>query len=108
MNLPAALKKEFRDEVIIETWASQNAYGEPTYSTCTHYPARVEVRSRLIAGLGGTELSARGRVLLATADIPSTKDRMTLPAWAAPTQPPILDVQAHLNDGMDHVIVYFG
>lgn len=106
--LPNALKMEFRDSVIIETWSSQDSYGEPNYSTCSHYPARVEVKSRRIAGSGGVEITARGRVLLATIASVSTKDRMTLPTWAAPTQPPILDAQPHRGDGMDHTVIFFG
>lgn len=106
--LPAALLQECKDIVSIAPWTGQNAYGEATYGSDQAYPARVEVRSRRIAGSGGVELTARGRVFLATTTIPSVKDRLTLPAWAAPIQPPILDVQPHLGDGMDHIVLYFG
>ena len=104
---------EFRDfmphSVTIETWGSQNEYGEPTYTTCSHYPARVEMKSRRIAGSGGVEIAARGRVFLCTATVPSTKDRITLPASFVPTQPPILDAYAVTDDkGIHHTVVYVG
>lgn len=106
--LPNALKVEFRDTVTIEPYASQNSYGEPTFGASVTYPARVEVKSRRIAGSGGVEITARGRVQLASIATVTTKDRMTLPTWAAPTQPPILDAQPHRGDGMDHTVIYFG
>ncbi len=65
----------FRDfmphTVIIEAWSSQDSYGQPTYSTCSSYPARVEMKSRRIAGSGGVEIAARGRVFLATRPSPA-------------------------------------
>lgn len=108
MTIPRALRSEFRDTVTIEPYAGQNSYGEATFGTAGNYPARVEMKSRRIAGTGGVEITARGRVLVATSTVPSTRDRLTLPSWAAPTQPTILDVQAQLGDGFDHVVVYFG
>ena len=103
----------FRDfmphTVILETWSSQNAYGEPTYTSCHSYPARVEMKSRRIAGSGGVEIAARGRVFLATAAVPSAKDRITLPASFVPTQPPILDAYAVTDEkGIHHTVVYVG
>ncbi len=104
---------EFQDfmphTVIIEAWSSQDPYGQPTYSTCSSYPARVEMKSRRIAGSGGVEIAARGRVFLATATVPSAKDRITLPASFVPTQPPILDAFP-VNDerGIHHVEVFIG
>ena len=104
---------EFRDfmphTVILETWSSQNAYGEPTYTSCHSYPARVEMKSRRIAGSGGVEIAARGRVFLGTTTVPTAKDRITLPASFVPTQPPILDAFP-VNDekGIHHVVAYVG
>jgi len=106
--LAGGLRMEFRDSVGIEPFSSQDSYGEPHFGASVTYPARVEVKSRRIAGSGGVEIAARGRVLLASIATVTTKDRMTLPNWAAPTQPPILDVQVHRGDGMDHTTVYFG
>ena len=105
--MPGIMRRGFKDTVTIEAYVSQNAYGEPTYGSPTTYPARVEIKSRRIAGSGGVEIAARGRVLLLTTTVPSSKDRMTLPAWAAPTQPPILAVGNQTGDGLDHVTVDF-
>jgi len=104
-----AFRDMFPHTIILETWASQNAYGEPTFSTCSHVPARVEMRSRLIAGSAGREISARGRIFLGSTVIPSTKDRVTLPAGFLPRQPPILDVYPVTDEkGLHHICVYIG
>ena len=106
--LPAALLEGFVDTITLEPWTGQDDYGKPTYGAAVTHPARVEVRSRRLAGSAGVDILARGRIFLATTTVPSNKDRLTLPLWAAPTQPPILDVQPHLGNGMDHIAIYFG
>jgi hypothetical protein len=107
--LPGIMRRGFKDRVTIEPYVSQNSYGEAVYNGFpVEYPARVEIKSRRIAGSGGVEIAARGRVLLLTTTVPSTKDRMTLPTWAAPTQPPILAVGNQIGDGLDHITVDFG
>lgn len=104
---------DFRDfmphTVAIEPYSSQNSYGEATYGTAVNYPARVEMKSRRIAGSGGVEIAARGRVFLGTTTVPTAKDRITLPASFMPTQPPILDA-CPVNDerGIHHVVVFIG
>ena len=108
-----ALFPEVRDlwphRVTWEAYSSQNAYGETTYASGITYPARVEMRSRLIAGSGGVESAARGRIFLYSTGIPTVRDRITLPSGFSPTQPPILDVNPVYDDrGLDHVVVYFG
>lgn len=103
----------FRDfmphTVTVEPYSGQSAYGESTYGTAVTYPARVEMKSRRLAGLGGVEIAARGRIFLGTTTVPSAKDRITLPASFVPTQPPILDASP-VNDesGIHHVVVFIG
>lgn len=96
------------DSVTIEPWASRNEYDVPVYGAAVEYPARVEVGTRLIAGSAGKEISARGRVYLVTSTTPDVKDRMTLPAWCIPTQPPILSVNTLRDGGTRFCVVYYG
>ena len=104
---------QFRDffahTVTLEAWTGQDAYGKATYGAAVTYPARVEMKSRLIAGSAGTQLAARGRVFLGTATVPNDKDRLTLPASFVPTQPPILDVYPETDEtGIHHIVLYIG
>lgn len=109
MALFPAVRDLFPHTVTWEAYSSQNAYGEPTYAAAITYPARVEMRSRLIAGSGGNEITARGRIFLHSTGIPTTRDRITLPSGFDPTQPPLLDVNPVYDDrGLDHVVVLFG
>jgi hypothetical protein len=108
-----ALYPEVRDlcphRVTWEAYSGQNAYGEATYATGITYPARVEMKSRLIAGSGGAEIAARGRIFLFSTGVPGARDRLTLPTGFSPTQPPVLDVNPVYDDrGLDHVVVWFG
>ena len=103
-----ALRSMCRETVTIEPFESANEYGVASYGDAETYPARVEVRSSLIAGSAGTTITARGRVYLYGAANPSTKDRITLPAWAAPTQPPILAVAPQRDGLTEFTAVYFG
>ena len=104
----SVIRSMCRDTVTIEPFVSADEYGVATYGDAATYPARVEVRSTLIAGSAGQTLTARGRVYLMANTAPSTKDRLTLPAWCSPTQPPILAVEPNRDGGAQFVKVYFG
>ena len=105
--------REFADmlgeTVTLEPWQSQDQWGEPTYAAGRAYPARVEMRSRMIAGRDGKEVAARGRVFVGMDAVPSVKDRLTLPAAYSPQQPPLLDVAPVRDEaGLHHVVLWFG
>lgn len=97
-----------RDTVTIEPFESMNEYRVATYGDAATYPARVEVRSVLIAGSAGQTQTARGRVYLFGGGSVSTKDRMTLPSWCSPTQPPILAVEPKRDGQTEFSVIYYG
>jgi hypothetical protein len=103
-----ALRSMCRDTVSIKPWLSENEYRVPQYGDATTYPARVEVRSTLIAGSAGQTQTARGRVYLYGSAVIGTKDELTLPAWCEPTQPPILSVEPKRDGQTEYSVVYYG
>jgi hypothetical protein len=97
-----------QDPVTVEPWLANDALGVASYGAGTEYPARVEVGSKEIAGFAGKALTARGRVYIITSCTFDVKDRMTLPAWCNPTQPPILSVEPKRDGGTRFCVVYYG
>src|SRR5574342_898332 len=93
--------------VTIEPYSTGDEYGVASYGTAVTYAARVESRSRWIAGIAGAEIAARGRVYLGTTTIPSVKDRLTLPSGYTPSQPPILEAYPVTDGGRTAFVVLY-
>ena len=100
----------FSMTVTIEPFVSRDEFGEPGYGSAVTYPARVEARSRLIAGSAGQEIAARGRVFLLATETPSVDDLMTLPEGYTPRQPPILEAYPVKDQAgrTQYVVAYYG
>lgn len=68
-----------------EPYASQNAYGEPTYGAAVNRRAVVVDQDAIIRKDDATEIVAHTRVTFLTPVAVDTKDRITLPDGRQPT-----------------------
>jgi hypothetical protein len=101
-----------RQTVTVAPFSAPSAtgwHGADVYGAAVSYPARVEWKQRRIVAEDGHEKLSTGRVFLDGDVSVSVRDRLTLPAGASPTQPPILSV----GKAVDHLgaaaatIIYF-
>ena len=98
------------DTVTITPWTAQNVSGVPTYGGASwNSPAHIEMKNHLIVDAMGREILAKGRVFMGTTQVPSVKDKITLPSNYVPVSPPILAVNL-INDesGIHHVTLEIG
>lgn len=70
-----------------------DGYGRPAYGDPRTVPARVVGRTRLVRTVAGDERVSTVTVYLGEVTGITPRDRLTLPAPFAPSQPPILAVQ---------------
>jgi len=105
-----ALDALLRQTITHRAYVSQDQYGIATYGDSVTYPARVEARSRLIAGSAGQTVTARGRIFYKPSTVPSVRDEFTLPDGYVPQTPPVLDVQPQVDGAgrLHHVVVWYG
>jgi hypothetical protein len=91
--------------ITVEPFASVDLYGSYSYGAPATYRARVQGKNRMVRTVSGEEVVSTVTVYLQETVGP--KDRITLPAIFAPTQPKILDV-ARVSDesGSHHTVVY--
>lgn len=96
--------------VTIDSYISRSVSGRPNYANNpTTYQARVEIKNHVVLNKEGDQIIARGRVYLATTDIPTDKDLLTLPAGFVPRTPPIISVNVIDDDqGVHHVTLEIG
>lgn len=100
--------------VQVAPYVSDDQYGKPTYGADVAYSARISIKDELVRSHDGREIAARGKVYLFSTvppitTVPTTRDRITLPAQYVPTKPPILDVQPETDQaGIHHVVLVIG
>jgi hypothetical protein len=104
-----AFRDWFHATVTIEPRTGHDGF-KPTYGAAVSYEARIELQSKFTRDLMGQEVTARGRVFLATSTIPGAEDLLTLPSELEPTTPPIVNISPKYDEGgtVDHVVVAFG
>lgn len=94
--MDAELRALLGETVTVYPWASDSAYGSPTYSTSgTAYPARVERKSKLVTAKDGRQVVAGSVIYLgpsSTGGLPglTARDKLVL---ADGTSPEILSVE---------------
>ena len=104
---------------LVAPWQSFQGAGfaVPAYGADVSYACRISLKDELVRSRDGREIAARGKVylrpatglLFAASAVPSTKDRITLPAGYVPANPPILDVQPEQDEsGVHHVVLVIG
>ena len=92
--LVSAIAALCREQITVEPFSSQDAYGNAAYKTPVTYRARVQQRARQITLASGAIVASQTQVYLVDPDVViGIQDRITLPATYAPTQPPILAVR---------------
>lgn len=96
--------------VTIEPWASQDAYGKPTYGAGVAYPAQVMAINERVVTVMNREVVASTQVIVGpNAGLYPPTDpriRITLPDGSKPT---VLAVTAQPDeDGTHHVVVLCG
>ncbi len=108
MSLVDDLRELFTGTIILEPFTALDSYGSPTWGSGIAYPARIQQRARRIRNAQGDEVTSMTQVYLATVPESLTiRDRVTLPAPYAPTQPPILALARSPDDeGGEVVVVY--
>ena len=95
--------------IIIEPYASQDVYGEPSYGAAVSYDCRIELKNRMVRDALGQERVSRGRIYVNTQTVVSTKDRLTLPSGYSPSNPEILSVYPVQGEsGTDHIVISIG
>lgn len=111
MAIANALKKLFKNTVTIESYSatSGSGYNKPGYSAAVIYTAKIEDTVTIVRDENNDEKKSTRKIFLFTQTVPTTKDRITLPAGYAPLTPKIIAVQT-LTDltGTSHVVVYTG
>jgi len=109
MAIANALKKLFKHTVTIESFSTSDGYNKPTYSAAVTYTAKIEDTVTMVRDDNNDEIKSTRKIFLFTQTVPTTKDRITLPAGYAPLTPKIIAVQT-LTDltGTSHVVVYTG
>lgn len=106
-----AFGEEFIDcmphSIVVNSFASLNGYGKPTYSTQgSTYRGLVQNKRRVIRGTDGTEKVSSARVILASTVAISITDKITLPDG---TVRPVLNVDLMFDEeGQSHVQISFG
>ena len=104
---------------LVAPWTAYEGpgYAKPAYGADVPYACRISLKDELVRSRDGREIAARGKVylrpatglLFAASAVPSTKDRITLPAGYVPASPPILDVQPEQDEqGVHHVVLVIG
>ena len=91
--LRGAIAALCREQVILEPFTSQDAYGNPAYGTAQTYRARVSQRARQVVTATGAVIASQTQVYLVDDVTVDTRDRITLPSPYSPLQPPILSVR---------------
>lgn len=112
MTFPAGVDDflDFMPETVtIYPFTSVSVSGSPTYSsTGTPYPARIEMKNRVIV-VRGREVNSIGRVFMGTTTAPDIKDKIVLPSKYSPVSPPIIDVNPTNDEfGTHHVTLWLG
>lgn len=86
--------------------AGRSAYGTPAYGSPASYRARVSYVSSYIRKADGSEVLARGKVVLAGTPTVSPEDQIVLPDGSTPQ---IIVANIHADEkGPHHTTVFFG
>jgi len=98
------------DTVQIVPYIETSVNGVIRYSTTPlTYPARIEMKNRLVVDRSGRTVVSRGRVYLGTTVPPSIKDKIILPAQYTPSEPPVISVNPQNDDsGNHHITIEIG
>lgn len=95
--------------ITIEPWVSQSVSGVPTFGAAVSYPCHIQMKNHYVISWEGREVMARGKVFLATTDLISVKDRVTMPAGTVPLQPPLMAVNRQDDEtGSHHTVLEIG
>ena len=86
------------DTVTLEAYASQNQYGETTYSAATTHACHISGKVQTVTDQAGNERVSRVQVYLGSAAGVTVRDRVTLPTRFSPTQPVILAVRHYADE----------
>lgn len=93
--------------ITVAPWASQNAYGEPSYLSAVSYIARVQGKTRMVRDSTGVERVSTVTVYVATTAAIGPKDKLTLPSGWTPASPSIIAVQRVSDESGDHHTVIY-
>jgi hypothetical protein len=103
----AELRDLLAHDVVVETWKSQDGYGEPSFNSAVTVQGRVQQGARLIRMLTGEERVSATRVYLDTTMAIDPRSRITLPVEFTPRQPPILRVDRVSDESqLDHTVIW--
>jgi hypothetical protein len=91
--------------VTLDAWTGRTVSDVPIYAQSpVEFPARIEIKNRMIRDSRGNEVVSHGRVFLGTRTVPSVKDKLTLPPEFQSTTPTILDAYpVYDENGIHHV-----
>ena len=81
--------------ITVEPFTSRDSYGAAVYGTAVSYRAHVFYKNHFVRGTDGELIAARGIIWIATANVISVNDRITLPDG---TKPDLLSVGAAQNE----------
>mgnify|MGYP003394488181 FL=1 len=89
-----------------EEFSARSSYGAPAYGSPASYRARVSYESSYVRKSDGSEVLARGKVVIAGTPTVTPEDRITLPDGSTPQ---IITANVHADGGgAHHVSVFFG
>lgn len=87
-------------------YAGRTAYGAPAFGSPASYRARVSYEASYIRKTDGSEVLARGNVILAGTPAVTPEDQITLPDGSTPQ---IIAADMHADEhGPHHTSVHFG
>jgi hypothetical protein len=94
------------DVITVETFTSQDGYGQPIFGSSRQLPARIQAGPKKTINSRGEEIVSGVRIYIAGSSI-SIKDRITLPARFSPQQPPILRIETPNGlHSIHHTVIY--
>jgi len=79
-------------QVLVEPFASRDAWGNPTYGALVAYQGRIVNKRTKVINRQGNEVISNTTIFMTTASGISIDDRITLPSGYYPARPPIIGI----------------
>lgn len=99
------------DTISVNAWTGKSVSGAPTYnmSSTATYRCRIEMMNHKVVNEHGSEVLAKGRIILGSGVVIGIKDLVTLPIDYIPTRPPLIAVDVIPDDaGSHHTTLHIG
>lgn len=90
------------DTIIIEPLVSRDTYGLANYGPAVTYACRIDATTKQTVNINGVERSISAMIYLKDNPIILPADRLTMPAFFTPQQPPMLRIAPFTDESGAH------